>query len=76
MASKMLSKLKIMRRGVLSGWSQRDFFMLAGWAGIPDRTTRILWTRWTAEAEMRKMRWDDGKSNEEPEYVRGLSPGF
>jgi hypothetical protein len=73
----MLSKLKIMRRGVLSGWSQRDFFMLAGWAGIPDGTTRILWMRWTAEADRRKMRWNDnGQQNQKLEHVRGLSPGF
>jgi len=73
----MLSKLKIMRRGVLSGWSQRDFFMLAGWAGIPAETTRLLWTRWTAEADRRKMRWiEDGQQNQKLEHVRGLSPGF
>jgi len=72
----MLSKLKIMRRGVLSGWSQRDFFLLASWAGIPADTTRLLWMRWTAEADSRKLRWNDVESHKESKYVRGLSPGF
>jgi hypothetical protein len=36
-----------------------------------------LWTRWTAEADRRKMRWNDnGQQNQKLEHVRGLSPGF